>query len=160
MKKSVWWYSWPLLGAVGAFVCDRVTKTFFVQYPDSLTTLWPQHLWFQLQFNYDMALSLPLIPGLYYALLVIVIAAVSVIGVRAVQRGHTIDYWFATLILTGALGNILDRIWYGGVVDFIHLQIFSNWHSTIFNVADIVIVGSVFIWGLIMVWYEQVSKNR
>lgn len=160
MKKSVWWYSGPLLGAVGAFVCDRFTKTLFVQQPDLLKTIWSQHLWLQLQLNYDMALSLPLIPELYYALLAIVIVAVGVIGVRAVQRGHAIDYWFSSLIMTGAIGNILDRILYGGVVDFIHFQILPTWHSTIFNVADVVIVGSVLLWGLTMVWYEQVSTHR
>ena len=53
-----------------------------------------------------------------------------------------------SLILGGALGNILDRIMYGAVVDFIDLH-YANWHWPAFNVADsaICIGATLIIWG-------------
>ena len=41
----------------------------------------------------------------------------------------------ATLILGGALGNVIDRIRYGAVVDFVDVHA-AGWHWPAFNVAD------------------------
>lgn len=40
-----------------------------------------------------------------------------------------------TLILGGALGNVIDRVWRGFVVDFIDFHL-AGWHWPAFNVAD------------------------
>jgi signal peptidase II len=52
------------------------------------------------------------------------------------------------LILGGALGNVLDRIMLGAVVDFIDLH-YANWHWPAFNIADsaICIGAALIIWG-------------
>ncbi len=42
------------------------------------------------------------------------------------------------LLLAGILGNVVDRVRLGYVVDFIDVQ-FGNWHYPTFNVADIAI---------------------
>ncbi len=47
-------------------------------------------------------------------------------------------------IVGGALGNILDRIRFGAVVDFIHFHV-AGWSWYVFNVADSAIVCSVII---------------
>jgi signal peptidase II len=56
--------------------------------------------------------------------------------------------WALSLILGGALGNVLDRIMYGAVVDFIDLH-YANWHWPAFNIADsaICIGAALIIWG-------------
>ncbi|WP_114690063.1 signal peptidase II [Polynucleobacter necessarius] len=49
------------------------------------------------------------------------------------------------LILGGALGNVVDRVMYGAVVDFIDLY-YANWHWPAFNIADSAIcVGATLI---------------
>lgn len=48
------------------------------------------------------------------------------------------DSWQAislTLILGGAIGNVIDRIRFGHVIDFIDFYI-GNWHWHTFNIAD------------------------
>ena len=40
------------------------------------------------------------------------------------------------LILGGALGNVIDRLLHGYVVDFIHFHWFETWYFPAFNVAD------------------------
>ncbi len=42
------------------------------------------------------------------------------------------------LLLAGILGNVIDRVRLGFVVDFIDFQ-FGNWHYPTFNVADMAI---------------------
>lgn len=50
-----------------------------------------------------------------------------------------------SLILGGALGNVLDRLMYGAVVDFIDVH-YANWHWPAFNIADSAIcIGAVLI---------------
>ncbi len=50
-----------------------------------------------------------------------------------------------TLILGGAIGNLMDRIRFGYVVDFIDVYI-QDWHWPIFNIADSAIcVGAVLL---------------
>lgn len=43
-----------------------------------------------------------------------------------------------TLVLAGALSNIVDRFKHGAVVDYIDLHI-GSWHFAVFNVADMCI---------------------
>ena len=56
--------------------------------------------------------------------------------------------WLAgalALILGGALGNVIDRIMYGYVVDFIDVY-YQQWHWPAFNIADSAIsVGAVIL---------------
>lgn len=48
------------------------------------------------------------------------------------------------LIIGGAAGNLVDRIGYGYVIDFLHLHYRNAWSWPIFNVADsLIFVGEV-----------------
>jgi signal peptidase II len=49
------------------------------------------------------------------------------------------------LILGGALGNLIDRFVFGGVLDFILIH-YAGWHYPAFNVADSAVVIGVFIY--------------
>ncbi|OGP88774.1 MAG: signal peptidase II [Deltaproteobacteria bacterium RBG_19FT_COMBO_43_11] len=56
-----------------------------------------------------------------------------------------------TLIFGGAVGNLIDRIRFGAVVDFLDFYI-GTWHWPAFNVADSAIsAGAVLmIWGILV----------
>jgi signal peptidase II len=82
-----------------------------------------------------------------------------VIGVVLVVLGYLLwrlpdDHWSAalgySLILTGALGNLIDRVRLGEVVDFIDVY-WGRYHWPAFNVADsLVCVGAaVMVWVII-----------
>ena len=58
-----------------------------------------------------------------------------------------------SLILGGALGNVIDRIMYGAVVDFIDLH-YANWHWPAFNVAD-----SAICVGAALIIYGELRKS-
>ncbi|MCI0495172.1 signal peptidase II, partial [candidate division KSB1 bacterium] len=57
------------------------------------------------------------------------------------QMRHDSIWWLAALmlILSGAIGNLSERVMRGFVVDFIHLHYYDTWSWPIFNVADILI---------------------
>ncbi len=84
---------------------------------------------------------------------------VAVIGLVLVVLGYLLwrlpdDHWSAalgySLILTGALGNLIDRVRLGEVVDFIDVY-WGRYHWPAFNVADsLVCVGAaVMVWVII-----------
>lgn len=52
-----------------------------------------------------------------------------------------------TLILGGALGNVIDRLAYGHVIDFLDFHV-AGWHWPAFNVADsaITVGAGLLIW--------------
>ena len=53
--------------------------------------------------------------------------------------------WALSLILGGALGNVIDRLLHGYVVDFIQVH-YGGWYFPSFNVADSAItVGAVLL---------------
>ena len=62
------------------------------------------------------------------------------------RHGHQkLFAWSLTLILGGALGNVIDRVIHGYVVDFIQVHA-GSWYFPAFNVADSAIsIGAVML---------------
>lgn len=75
--------------------------------------------------------------------LALVIATILVFWLRREQRlWPRLAIW---LILAGALGNVIDRIRFGAVVDFLDFHAFG-YHWPAFNVADsAIVVGAVIL---------------
>jgi signal peptidase II len=75
------------------------------------------------------------------------IASIYIIYLLRKSLGEKLLCLALSLILGGALGNVLDRIMYGAVVDFIDLH-YANWHWPAFNIADsaICIGAGLIIW--------------
>ena len=63
---------------------------------------------------------------------------------RAPRQAKLLNVGLA-LILGGAIGNLIDRVRIGKVIDFIHVHYADVWHYPIFNVADIAICIGVAI---------------
>lgn len=62
-------------------------------------------------------------------------------------------HWESTLIIGGAIGNLIDRIMYKGVgvVDFIDIGV-SRWRWPTFNVADTAVVIGMVVLGVKIVF--------
>jgi signal peptidase II len=76
------------------------------------------------------------------------LGAVAAVFIVWLLRSHGGQRLFATalaLILGGALGNVIDRLLHGYVVDFIQVH-YGGWYFPSFNVADSAIsVGAVLL---------------
>ena len=81
-------------------------------------------------------------------ILFILLMSVIVVGVLfyfAKSKGNgRLEKICYSMILGGALGNFLDRIFYGYVIDFFDFTLFG-FKMAIFNVADVEIVCGVFL---------------
>lgn len=76
------------------------------------------------------------------AVVVSITLIVFIKGLKDHERHLAIAY---SLIVAGAIGNVVDRVVYQYVVDFIHV-FYGDWHFPHFNVADSAIfIGAVLI---------------
>lgn len=82
------------------------------------------------------------------------VAALVLLAMLARQSRDRLSLLAFSLIAGGAVGNLVDRIRYGSVVDFLDFHI-ASWHWPAFNVADSAITAGV---GL-MIFSYFFSKN-
>lgn len=71
-----------------------------------------------------------------FALIAIVVSVVLVIWLKRLKPRET---WLAValaLVLGGALGNLVDRVVFGHVIDFILVHWQNRWYFPAFNLAD------------------------
>ena len=65
-----------------------------------------------------------------------------------------LERWSLALILGGAVGNLIDRVRLGDVVDFIDVY-WGHYHWPAFNVADMAIVTGVILLAYFMLTYKE-----
>lgn len=79
---------------------------------------------------------------LIFSIVVILVLIKMIIKFKKKDKNKILSY---SLILAGAIGNLIDRINYGFVIDFIDLHI-KNWHFATFNIADFsIFIGMIII---------------
>src|SRR3990170_8978917 len=77
-----------------------------------------------------------------YVLVAISLAAAGLFVVWLGRTGSRLVALALGLLIGGALGNAVDRVIHGAVVDFVSLHAFG-WRWDVFNVADSAIVAGV-----------------
>lgn len=82
----------------------------------------------------------------FFALIALAVSAMLVVWMRGLKPQEN---WLAialALVLGGALGNLIDRIVYGHVIDFILVHWQQRWYFPAFNLADSAItVGAIML---------------
>lgn len=74
---------------------------------------------------------------------------------RQVAEKHQLMTWSLALLLGGAVGNLIDRIRLGYVVDLFDFRVWP-----VFNVADMAIVGGVMLLGWIIMRMPENESSR
>jgi signal peptidase II len=95
-------------------------------------------------------------------LLLVVLSVAAVIGVSIVlwrpERLDRLSRWGFALILGGAAGNVVDRILYGRVTDFLLFYI-RDYQWPAFNVADSAIVIGSALLAVGLLWPRTQAAN-
>ncbi|HTD02989.1 signal peptidase II [Undibacterium sp.] len=63
-------------------------------------------------------------------------AALFIVYLLKRHLGQRLFCWALALIMGGALGNVIDRLLYGHVIDFLDFHYKEQYHFAAFNVAD------------------------
>lgn len=118
-------------------ILDQVTKALVINFfnlYDSVVLLPIINLTFVV--NYGFAFGLLNNPSLNQILVSLIILAIIIYFLYLlIKTQDKIFQLTLTLILAGALGNFIDRIFRGFVIDFIDIYI-GKYHWPAFNIAD------------------------
>lgn len=71
----------------------------------------------------------------FFSILAIIISAVCVVMLKKTERNDWRTALPLALIVGGALGNVIDRLRFGYVIDFVHWY-WNDFHWPVFNLAD------------------------
>ena len=108
--------------------------------------------------NRGAAFSLLADAGGWQRELFIAIALGAAVWIGWLLRRHGTETLFClalALILGGALGNVVDRLLYGAVVDFLDFHAFGE-HWPAFNVAD----SAITCGAVLLIWDALASKGK
>lgn len=80
----------------------------------------------------------------FFAGLALVIGAVIAVWLARLKKHETLLAVALALVLGGAVGNLIDRLAYGYVIDFLDVY-YQSWHWPAFNIADSAITLGVIL---------------
>jgi signal peptidase II len=80
----------------------------------------------------------------FFAGLALVISAVIAVWLTRLNKHETLLAIALALVLGGAVGNLIDRLAYGYVIDFLDVY-YDTWHWPAFNIADSAITLGVIL---------------
>lgn len=84
--------------------------------------------------NLPETLRVPLLAGISLAAVLLL----SIYWLRHRKDMNAMSEWAFLLILPGAVGNLIDRVWFGVVTDFFHFRL-GHFSLFVNNIADIFI---------------------
>jgi signal peptidase II len=147
------------------FIADQITK-YYVVHVLNLDRILAINVWdpfFNLRMAWNDGINFGLLGGAgdWKRWLLIGIALVISAAVIWWVRREKGSFWYhvaAGLLVGGALGNVIDRLVYGAVADFINMSCCGIDNPFAFNIADIsIFVGAV---GLVLLAPDNSGKRK
>ena len=139
------WWEFAILPVVAliTIVLDQMTKRLVIAWlphGQSWSPISALERWVSLTLVTNTGAAFGLFPGLgsVFMIVAMVVIVVIVIYYWHMPRGQTLVKVSLGLQLGGAVGNLLDRLQYGHVIDFVDFKVWP-----VFNLADASIVLGV-----------------
>ena len=110
--------------------------------------------------NEGMAFGLKLPGGkLILLILTIVLTIFLAFYLYSEKDGHPLSKYGLALILSGAIGNLIDRAFFGKVVDFLDFMI-GDFHWYVFNVADSSVTIGMVLYIIYSIMEEKLNSIK
>lgn len=153
-----------LYGLLAAFavlivILDQWTKYLTVTHIPlgSIVPVWDGVFHFTHIRNTGMAFSM-LEGGRWFFLVVTLIAFVVLfIALKKKWVTHPVGLWALAMIAGGAVGNLIDRVLYGYVVDMIEVEFMR---FAVFNVADCAVVCGAILLVIYAFFFDKSEKKE
>ncbi|MDE0843001.1 MAG: signal peptidase II [Psychrobacter pacificensis] len=156
-SRAFMWYGLALV----IIIIDQWTKWLAetkLTFHDPVPVIEPFLNW-TLAYNYGAAFSFLADAGgwqkWFFSGLALLMSLFLIIYLLKAPRKATLLSLGLAMVLGGALGNLIDRLLHGHVIDFIHVHYADVWHYPIFNIADIGISLGVVLIVIDMLFLER-----
>lgn len=145
--------------ALIALIADQVSKQWVMQtfeYRESINVM----PFFNLTYvhNYGAAFSFLADAGgwqkWFFTAIAFGVSGLLLWWLRQCKREQVLLPVAFCLILSGAIGNVTDRLIYGYVIDFLHFY-YQEWHFPAFNIAD----SAIFV-GAVLLIYDAITNKE
>lgn len=158
--SKTWWqklYPWLLLATV-IVLADQATKI-AIERMFNFGDVRPVTSFFNLVLTYNKGAAFSFLANAggwqdEFLTVVGVLASLFIIYLLARHGTQKLFSLSLAMILGGAIGNVIDRVAYGHVIDFLDFH-YAGWHWPAFNVADSAIVG-----GAILLIVDELLRVR
>lgn len=117
------------------FFIDRFLKYFFLYSGFSFDSQWLNLKIFK---NSGIAFGLYLNSSIMYLLISLILIGLFFFLIRSYFKKNAIIILALTLIIFGAFSNLIDRFFYGSIIDFIDFLFFP-----VFNLSDLMIISGI-----------------
>ncbi|MCX4190071.1 signal peptidase II [Methylophaga sp. OBS3] len=131
-------------------VADQATKTIILNWLDLYQTV-PVMPFFNLTLAYNTGAAFSFLASAggwqrwFFVILAAVIVTVLTVWLSRLAKTAKLEAISLALIIGGAVGNVVDRLMHGHVIDFLDVYVGTN-HWPAFNIADSAIcVGAVLL---------------
>jgi signal peptidase II len=157
-------YLFLIAVALPVIILDQATKLFIVRTLEFHGTITVVENFFEIihtrnqgaafGFLRDSAIRLP------FLITVSIVAALVVLAVfRKLRPDQKLTAWGLALVFAGAVGNLIDRVRLGEVIDFLNVHWYEHFWPA-FNVADSAICVGVGLLAVDMILEERRKKRE
>ena len=144
---------YPILIAAAIVALDQVIKNVLVKaLAEGQITIIKNFFYLSYVENYGIAFGMFRNKTLFFIIAISIISAFVAFMIYKLRRVSVPVTICLSLILGGALGNLIDRIRLGFVIDYLHFTIFPP----VFNFADSAIVVGAILLSLILVFNKDI----
>lgn len=123
------------------FLLDRLVKQIIISGMDIYEKITVIPNFFDIYYVQNKGAAFSIFSGFYFIFIIIGCILVYIL-VKYINKNNNLDAiekWSLGLVLGGILGNLLDRVIYKYVIDYLSFKMFG-YSFAIFNIADIAIV--------------------
>lgn len=91
----------------------------------------------------------------FFTVLALVVSSVLAVWLARLPSHQRVLALALALVLGGAVGNLIDRVAYGHVIDFLDFYV-GDWHWPAFNIAD----SSIFVGAALLIFHSLFLEDR
>lgn len=143
----------PLIAFI-ILIADQMSKSWVLQnipYGTTLDVIPPISPIFVLTHITNSGAAFGLFPqlGIVFTFVAVIVSFAIVWYIRSIPAGQWLVRISLGLQLGGAMGNLIDRLRFGSVIDMLYVHYYSQFSFPVFNIADSAIVCGV----AILMWH-------
>ena len=141
-------------------ILDQISKLFAIKYLKGQNPYIIIEKHFELRYveNYGAAFGILQQKRILFLIITTIVLILIIFFLyRNYRYLSTISKFALSLFLGGAIGNFIDRIRLGYVVDFLRVNIIPNYDFPVFNIADtFIVIGTILI--VFIVLFDKYEK--
>lgn len=141
-------------------ILDQITKSLAIKYllGQAPIVIIPGHFEFRFVKNYGAAFGILQEKRIFF-IIITTLVILFIVGFlyKNFNSLSNFSIFSISILLGGAIGNYIDRIRLGYVVDFIRVNLIKSYDFPVFNIADIFIVVGTFFIVLLVLFDKQLA---